>query len=126
MVQFILVKHPSHPILYLLKHKKDFNIYVLFSNSYHIVVVDILYLMYLFEMVILTFVVFCFLCSDLKLYKTVNTFPFILYNKKWSKIKTINNELLIYLDEIALAYWAMDEGAWTKSGFIYIQKDLHF
>jgi hypothetical protein len=78
-------------------------------------------------MVILTFCfLFCFLCSDLKLYKTVNTFPFILYNKKWSKIKTINNELLIYLDEIALAYWAMDEGAWTKSGFIYIQKDLHF
>ena len=25
--------------------------------------------------------------------------------------------MLIYLDEIALAYWAMDDGAWTKSGF---------
>ena len=35
--------------------------------------------------------------------------------------------MLIYLDtKNALAYWAMDEGAWTKSGFIYIQKDLQF
>jgi hypothetical protein len=27
------------------------------------------------------------------------------------KIKTINNELLIYLNEISLAYWAIDDGA---------------
>lgn len=62
MVQIILVtlvKHPlailkAYPIFYL-KHKKDFNIYGLFSNSYRIIVVDILYLMSLIEMVILTF-----------------------------------------------------------------------
>jgi hypothetical protein len=43
-----------------------------------------------------------------------------------TKIKTINNELLIYLDDIALASWAMDDGAWTSSGINYIQKELHF
>jgi len=79
MVQFIFVKHPSHHILYLLKHKKDFNIYDLFSNSYRIIVVDNLCLISLFEMVILTKF---FECSDSKLSKIVNTFPFILYNKK--------------------------------------------
>jgi len=42
------------------------------------------------------------------------------------KIQTINNELLIYLDEIALAYRAMVEGAWTKSGFIYIKRIYNF
>nr|QCI56427.1 hypothetical protein [Hypsizygus marmoreus]QKJ80206.1 hypothetical protein [Hypsizygus marmoreus] len=36
-------------------------------------------------------------------------------NKK--AVKTINYGLLSYLDDIALAYWAMDDGAWTKSGF---------
>lgn len=26
-------------------------------------------------------------------------------------------DLLPYLDDVALAYWAMDDGAWTSSGF---------
>jgi hypothetical protein len=46
--------------------------------------------------------------------------------KTKNKIKTINNELLIYLDDIALTHWALVDGAWTKSGFIYIQKDSPF
>jgi hypothetical protein len=71
---------------------------------------DILYLIVSIRNGNLNFVC-CFESRDSKLSKTVNTFPFILYNKKRTKIKTINNELLIYLDEIALAYWAIDEGA---------------
>lgn len=46
----------------------------------------------------------------------------ILYNLFYTvtnrkAVKTINYDLLPYLDEIALAYWAMVDGAWTKSGF---------
>jgi len=58
--------------------------------------------------------------------KLLILFHLFYTTRKGNKIKTINNELLIYLDDIALAYRAMNNGAWTKSGFIYIQKDLHF
>ena len=58
--------------------------------------------------------------------KLLILYPLYYTTRNGTKIKTINNELLIYLDEIALAYLAMVDGAWTKSGFIYIQKDLHF
>lgn len=46
--------------------------------------------------------------SDPKLLTLFNLF----YNVKNGRaVKTINYELLPYLDEIALAYWAMDDGA---------------
>ena len=83
---------------------------------------DILCLMSLFEMVILT-LTFCFFNVVTRSYpKLLILFHLFYTTRNGKKIKTINNELLIYLDDIALAYWAMDDGAWTKSGFIYIQK----
>jgi hypothetical protein len=80
--------------------------------------------MYLFEMVILTF-----LNVVTRSYtKLLILFHLFYATRNGKKIKTINNELLIYiyLDVIALAYWAMVVDAWTKSAFIYIQKDLHY
>jgi hypothetical protein len=53
-------------------------------------------------------------------------YPLIYTTINGQKIKTINNELLIYLDEIALAYWAMVDGAWTKSGFYLHTKGFTF
>ena len=42
------------------------------------------------------------------------------------KIKTINNELLIYLYDIALTSWTMIDGAWTKIGFYLHTKGFTF
>ena len=58
--------------------------------------------------------------------KLLILFHLFYTTRNGNKIKTINNELLIYLDDIALAYWTMVDGALIKNGFIYIQKDLHF
>ena len=68
---------------------------------------DILCLMSLFEMVILTFfnVVILIYSKLLILFHLFHT------TRKGNKIKTINNELLIYLDDIALNYKAMNNGA---------------
>jgi hypothetical protein len=41
-------------------------------------------------------------------------------------IKTINYELLPYLNSIALSYWAMDDGAWAQSGFYLHTKGFTF
>jgi len=41
-------------------------------------------------------------------------------------VKRINYDLLSYLDEIALAYWSMDDGAWCKSGFYLHTKGFTF
>jgi hypothetical protein len=82
--------------------------------------------MSLFEMVILTFFVFFLFFVFLNVVTRSNPKLLILFHlfyttRNGNKIKTKNNELLIYLDEIALAYWAIDDGAWTNSGFyIYI------
>lgn len=46
--------------------------------------------------------------------------------KKDKAVKTINYELLPYLDDIALAYWSMDDGAWCKSGFYLHTKGFTF
>jgi hypothetical protein len=56
--------------------------------------------------------------------KLLILFHLFYTTRNGQKIKTINNELLIYLEDIALDYWAMVDGAWTNSGFIYIKKDL--
>jgi LAGLIDADG DNA endonuclease family len=72
------------------------------------------------------FFVFVFNVVTRSYTKLLILFHLFYTTRNRKKIKTINNELLIYLDEIALAYRAMDDGAWTKSGFIYIQKDLQF
>jgi hypothetical protein len=80
-------------------------------------------------MVILTFVVFVFLNVVTRIYTKLLILYHLFYTTiKGTKIKIIriNNELLIYLNDFALAYWTMVEGAWTKSGFIYRQKELHF
>ena len=42
------------------------------------------------------------------------------------RVKAITINLLTYLDEIALAYWAMDDGAWTRSGFYFHTKGFTF
>lgn len=41
------------------------------------------------------------------------------------RIKAITINLLTYLDEIALAYWTMDDGAWTRSEFYFHTKGLY-
>ena len=58
--------------------------------------------------------------------KLLILFHLFYTTRNGKKIKTINNELLIYLDDIALAYWAMDDGAWTKSGFYLHTKGITF
>lgn len=51
----------------------------------------------------------------------------LFYEVKNGKVmKIINYELLPYLDEIALAYWSMDDGALCKSGFYLHTKGFTF
>lgn len=45
-------------------------------------------------------------------------------NNKWEK--HISLDLMYYLDDIALAYWAMDDGAYTPSGFYLHTKGFTF
>jgi LAGLIDADG DNA endonuclease family/Cytochrome C oxidase subunit II, transmembrane domain len=47
-----------------------------------------------------------------------------LHNGKW--VKVISSNLILYLDDIALAYWAMDDGASTVSGFYLHTKSFTF
>jgi hypothetical protein len=63
--------------------------------------------MSLFEMVILTF----FNLVTLSYPKLLILFHLFYTTRKGNKIKTIINELLIYLDDIALAYRARNDGA---------------
>jgi len=55
----------------------------------------------------------------LELYKIFYT----LNNGKY--VKTINLELLQYLDSKALAYWAMDDGAYTKKWILLTYKRIY-
>jgi LAGLIDADG DNA endonuclease family len=42
------------------------------------------------------------------------------------RTKTISPNLLFYLDDVALAYWAMDDGAKARSGFYFHTKAYTF
>lgn len=39
-------------------------------------------------------------------------------------VKFISDELIIYLNSVVLAYWAMDDGVLMV--LLFIQKDLHY
>jgi len=42
------------------------------------------------------------------------------------RTKVISSDLIYYLDDIALAYWAMDDGAKAQSGFYFHTKAYTF
>jgi LAGLIDADG DNA endonuclease family/Cytochrome C oxidase subunit II, transmembrane domain len=58
--------------------------------------------------------------------KLLTLFNLFYEVKNGKVVKRINYELLPYLDEIALAYWSMDDGAWTKAGFYLHTKGFTF
>ena len=47
-------------------------------------------------------------------------------NIEGKRVKTISPNLVLYLDDIALAYWAMDDGAKARSGFYFHTKAYTF
>ncbi len=55
---------------------------------------------------------------------TLNTLFYSTVNGK--NIKTISPDILFYLDSVALAYWAMDDGAKAQSGFYLHTKAYTF
>jgi hypothetical protein len=61
-------------------------------------------------------------------YPILNEIYSLFYMKmktKGKSVKIINDDLLIYLDEITLAYWTIkNESPSGKMGFIYILKVL--
>lgn len=61
------------------------------------------------------------------------SYPFMLTLEKLfysivdgKRIKVISPDLLFYIDDIALAYWAMDDGAKAQSGFYFHTKAYTF